>query len=58
MREFKCKGAIVRPYEPFAYNKSEKYFRGSIRGLSRTVLADGNPQVVIIEVDEETDIVE
>ena len=24
MKEFKYKGAVVRPYEPFYYNKSQK----------------------------------
>lgn len=32
MREFKYKGATVRPYEPFCYNKSEKFFNGSMGG--------------------------
>ena len=30
MREFKYKGEIVRLYEPFYYNKSEKFFKLSI----------------------------
>ena len=35
MREFRYKGAIVRPYEPFYYNKSEKFFKGSMGGGSK-----------------------
>lgn len=57
MKEFKYKGAIVRPYEPFCYNKSEKFFKGSMGGVARTLLAEGVPQAVIIEIDEETDII-
>ena len=55
MKEFKYKGATVRPYEPFYYNKSERFFRGSMGGVSRTLLTDGCPQAVIIEIDEGTD---
>ena len=55
MKEFKYKGAAVRPYEPFYYNKSEGYMKGSLKGLARTILADVHPMAVIIEVDEETD---
>ena len=55
MREFKYKGAVVRPYEPFCYNKSEKFFNGSMGGVAITLLADEHPQAVIIEIDEETD---
>ena len=58
MREFKYKGAVVRPYEPFYYNKSEGYMKGSLKGLARTILAEGHPLAVIIEVDEETDFTE
>lgn len=58
MREFEYKGTTVRPYEPFYYNKSEGYMKGSLKGLARTILADEHPLAVIIEVDEETDIVE
>ena len=32
MREFKYKGATVRPYEPFNAHQSEGYTIGSIRG--------------------------
>ena len=32
MREFKYKGATVRPYEPFHENYSERFFSGSIGG--------------------------
>ena len=58
MREIKYKGAVVRPYEPFCYNKSEKFFNGSMGGVARTLLADEHPQAVIIEIDEETDTTE
>lgn len=58
MREFKYKGTIVRPYEPFYYNKSEGYMKGSLKGLARTILADVHPMAVIIEVDEETGVTE
>ena len=51
MREFKYKGATVRPYEPFCYNKSEKFFNGSMIGVARTLLADEHPQAVIIEIE-------
>lgn len=37
MREFKYKGAVVRPYEPFCYNKSEKFFNGSMGGGSENI---------------------
>ena len=50
MREFKYKGATVRPYEPFYYNKSERFFRGSMV-VARTLLADERPQAVIIEIE-------
>ena len=32
IREFKYKGATVRPYEPFHEHYSERYFSGSIGG--------------------------
>lgn len=32
MREFKYKGATVRPYEPFHEHYSERFFSGSIGG--------------------------
>ena len=57
MKEFKYKGAIVKPYEPFFYGMSEKFFHGSLGGVARTLLAEGVQQVVIIEIDEETDII-
>lgn len=50
MREFKYKGAMVRPYEPFYYNKSERFFKGSM-AVARTLLADEHPQAVIIEIE-------
>ena len=56
IREFKYKGATVRPYEPFYYNKSERFFKGSMV-VARTLLADEHPQAVIIEIDEETDTI-
>ena len=56
MKEFKYKGAVVRPYEPFYYNKSERFFTGSMV-VARTLLADEHPQAVIIEIDEETDTI-
>lgn len=56
MMEFKYKGTTVRPYEPFYYNKSEGYMKGSLKRLARTILADEHPLAVIIEVGEETDI--
>ena len=56
MKEFKYKGAVVRPYEPFYYNKSERFFKGSMV-VARTLLADEHPQAVIIEIDEETDTI-
>lgn len=33
MKEFKYKGAIVRPYEPFGFYASESFFNGSIGGV-------------------------
>ena len=32
MKEFKYKGATVRPYEPFHEHYSERFFSGSIGG--------------------------
>ena len=32
MKEFKYKGATVRPYEPFNAHQSEGYSEGSLRG--------------------------
>ena len=37
MKEFKYKGAIVKPYEPFFYGTSEKFFHGSMGGGSENV---------------------
>lgn len=37
MKEFKYKGAIVKPYEPFFYGMSEKFFHGSMGGGSENV---------------------
>ena len=58
MKEFKYKGAIVRPYEPFGFYASESFFKGSIGGgVSRTVCASSPILTVMIEADEEADIV-
>ena len=32
MKEFKYKGATVRPYEPFNVHQSESFSDGSLRG--------------------------
>ena len=32
IREFKYKGATVRPYEPFNVHQSEGFSEGSLRG--------------------------
>ena len=53
MREFKYKGATVRPYEPFHENYSERFFSGSIGGVSPSLLAGKQDLIIIIE-DEET----
>ena len=54
MREFKYKGATVRPYEPFNVHQSEGFSEGSLRGgVCPTLRAGKNDLVVIIE-DEET----
>ena len=39
MREFKYKGATVRPYEPFHEHYSERFFSGSIGGGYRQLSA-------------------
>lgn len=59
MKEFKYKGAIVRPYEPFNWHESEKRFPGSLRGgVSRTLFANEPPPAIIIYINEETDIIQ
>ena len=55
MREFKYKGATVRPYEPFHEHYSERFFSGSIGGVSPTICSNKHDLIVIIE-NEETDI--
>ena len=53
MKEFKYKGATVRPYEPFHENYSERFFSGSIGGgVSPSLLAGKQDLVVIIENEE------
>ena len=54
MKEFKYKGATVRPYEPFHENYSESFFRGSVSGVSPSICAFKHDLIVIIE-NEETD---
>ena len=54
MREFKYKGAVVRPYEPFHEHYSESFFRGSVSGVSPTICSNKHDLIVIIE-NEETD---
>ena len=55
IREFKYKGATVRPYEPFHEHYSERFFSGSIGGggVSPSLLAGKQDLIIIIE-DEET----
>ena len=52
MREFKYKGATVRPYEPFNEHYSESFFRGSVSGVSPTICAFKHDLIVIIENEE------
>ena len=54
MREFKYKGATVRPYEPFNAHQSEGYTIGSIRGGVSPSLLAGKQDLIIIIEDEET----
>lgn len=54
MREFKYKGATVRPYEPFHEHYSERFFRGSIGGVSPTICSNKHDLIVIIENEETT----
>ena len=55
MKEFKYKGAVVRPYEPFHEHYSERFFSGSMGGVSPSICAFKHDLIVIIE-NEETDI--
>ena len=55
MREFKYKGATVRPYEPFHEHYSERFFSGSVGGVSPSICAFKYDLIVIIE-NEGTDI--
>ena len=53
IREFKYKGAVVRPYEPFHEHYSESFFRGGIGGgVSPTICAFKHDLIVIIENEE------
>lgn len=53
MREFRYKGATVKPYEPFNAHQSGGYSRGSLRsGVCPTLRADKHDLVVIIEYEE------
>ena len=54
MREFKYKGATVRPYEPFHEHYSERFFSGSIGGRVSPSLLAGKQDLIIIIEDEET----
>lgn len=53
MKEFKYKGATVRPYEPFHEHYSERFFSGSVGGVSPAICAFKHDLIIIIE-DEET----
>ena len=52
MREFKYKGATVRPYEPFHEHYSERFFSGSVGGVSRSICGGKDELSVIIENGE------
>ena len=53
IREFKYKGATVRPYEPFNVHQSEGFSDGSLRGgVCPTLRANKHDLVVIIENEE------
>ena len=53
MKEFKYKGATVKPYKPFNAHQSDGYSRGSLRsGVCPTLRADIHDLVVIIENEE------
>lgn len=54
MREFKYKGAVVRPYEPFNAHQTDGFSVGSLRGgVCPTLRANKHDLIIIIE-DEET----
>ena len=54
MREFKYKGATVRPYEPFNAHQTDGFSVGSLRGgVCPTLRANKHDLIIIIE-DEET----
>ena len=52
MRECKYKGATVRPYEPFHEHYSERFFSGSVGGVSPSICAFKHDLIVIIENEE------
>ena len=52
MREFKYKGSTVRPYEPFHEHYSERFFSGSVGGVSPSICAFKHDLIVIIENEE------
>ena len=54
MRKFKYKGATVRPYKPFHEHYSERFFRGSVSGVSPTICSNKHDLIVIIENEETT----
>ena len=54
IREFKYKGATVRPYEPFHENYSERFFCVCIGGAGAPSLLAGKQDLIIIIEDEET----
>ena len=54
MREFKYKGAVVRPYEPFNAHQTDGFSVGSRwGGVCPTFRANKHDLIIIIE-DEET----
>ena len=52
IREFKYKGATVRPYEPFHEHYSESFFSGSRGGVAPGICAFKHDLIVIIEKEE------
>ena len=54
MREFKYKGATVRPYEPFHEHSSEWFFSGSVGGVSPSICAFNHDLIVILENEATT----
>ena len=55
MREFKYKGATVRPYEPFHEHYSERFFSGSVDGVCPSICTFKHDLIVIIENEETSD---